>query len=463
MTLSKPLVVIFGRTNVGKSTLFNCLTEKHQALVSNFPGTTRDSNLASVKWQGRIFDLVDTGGFMNLDFLRLKKIKAETIDELVQKQARDYLKKADLILFLVDARDGLLPQDITMALILKRIIADKKKVILVANKVEKLNLTPAAGEFHRLGWGEVISISALTGAGTGDLLEIVLKKIPAYAEATADKKAKSDQQIIKVAIIGKPNVGKSSLINAILGYPRVIVSPVPHTTREPQAAFFNYKNHDLEFVDTAGITKHGHKVDNLEKFSMDKSLASVHKSHLTILVMDIAEPLTKQDARLVEEIFDRHKSLILVANKWDLALERDPKKYTNYIQGRLPFATHAPIQFLSAKNRVRINQLLDLIIEVNRQRYLEIPDASLNRLLKTAILKHRPTKGKGTKYPRIYEFKQTGVNPPQFMVQIGPRESLAETYLRFLENQLRAKYGFLGTPISMWVKKGRDVHGLHNS
>ncbi|MCX6793237.1 MAG: ribosome biogenesis GTPase Der [Candidatus Falkowbacteria bacterium] len=467
MSLTKPLVVIFGRTNVGKSTLFNCLVEKKQALVSNTPGTTRDSNLATVGWQGKTFSIVDTGGFMDFDFLRLKKIKAETIDELVQKQARDYLKKADLILFLVDARDGLLPQDMTMAMIIKKIIPDKKKIVLVANKVEKLSIAPAAGDFYRLGLGDVSSISALTGAGTGDLLDIILKKIKAPKDKVEVVKKEIDKtkspSVVRVAIIGKPNVGKSSLINAILGYSRVIVSPIPHTTREPQSARFTYKKSDFEFVDTAGITKHGHKVDNLEKYSMDKSLAAVQKANVAILVMDISEPLTKQDARLVEEIFDRHKSLILVANKWDLAVDRDPKKYTHYINSELPFATHAPIQFLSAKNKVRINQLLDLIIEVNNQRYISIPDSALDRLLKSAVKKHRPTKGRGTKYPRVYEFKQAGVNPPSFMVQIGPRESLAESYLRFLENQLRAKFGFIGTPISMWVKKGRDIHGLHNS
>lgn len=470
----KPSVVIFGRTNVGKSTLFNCLVEKQQALISDIPGTTRDSNLGSVNWQGKTFSIVDTGGFMNFDFLRLKKIKAETIDELVQKQARDYLKKADLILFLVDARDGLLPQDMTMAMIIKKIIANKKKIVLIANKAEKALATSAVSEFHKLGLGDVNTISALTGAGTGDLLDIILKKIKAVNDTdtkTENKKElfkktarnQIEPGLIKVSIVGKPNVGKSSLINAILGFPRVLVSDVPHTTREPQSARFKYKDQEFEFVDTAGITKHGHKSDTLEKYSMEKSLAAIQKSNVAMLILDISDELTKQDARLVEEIFDRHKSLILVGNKWDKIDERDPKKYTRYIYGELPFATHAPIQFLSAKNKLHINQLLDLLITVHNQRYLEISDSQAEKLLKIAVKRHRPTKGRGTKYPRIYEFKQSGTNPPTFMVQVGPRESLADSYLRFLENQLRAKYGFLGTPISMWVKKGRDIHGLHNS
>ncbi len=461
-TPKAPLVVIFGRTNVGKSTLFNCLTERHGALVSDIPGTTRDANLASVVWRGQSFDLVDTGGFMDFDFLRLKKINAETIDEFVQKQARDYIKKADLILFVVDSRDGLLPQDKTMAQIVKRIIPNKKNILVVANKADKKSLANTASiEFMKLGLGDVAAVSAATGTGTGDMLDFIYTKIDPIERQ--DEINKEEAPRLKVAIIGKPNVGKSSLINAILGFPRVIVSPLPHTTREPQYARFTYKGKEIEFVDTAGITKHGHKVENLEKFSMDKSLAAINKCQVAILVLDISEPLTKQDARLIEEITGRHKSLIFVANKWDLAEKKDPKKFTNYIYGELPFATYAPIQFLSAKNRARIDQLLDLILNVAEQRYIMLPDSATDRLLRMAVRKHKPTKGKGTKYPRIYEFKQASVNPPSFMVQIGPRQSIADSYLRFLENQLRAKFGFLGTPISMWVKKGRDVHGLHDS
>lgn len=466
-SLKAPLVVIFGRTNVGKSTLFNCLVERHGALVSNIPGTTRDANLGSVNWRGQVFDLVDTGGFMDFDFLRLRKIKAETIDEHVQKQARDFIKKADLVLFVVDSRDGLLPQDKTMAQIIKRIIPDQKKIMVIANKADKKSLISGSLEFMKLGLGEVTPVSAATGAGTGDLLDIIFTKIKPIDLSDKDNDEDNPKpaipETLRVAIIGKPNVGKSSLINAILGFPRVIVSEIPHTTREPQREIFTYKNRAIEFVDTAGITKHGHKSDTLEKFSMDKSLAAVNKSDLAILVLDISEPLTKQDARLIEEITGRRKSLIFVANKWDLAEDRDPKKFSNYIYGELPFATYAPIQFLSAKNRARINQLLDLILEVDAQRHIMLPDSATDRLLKMAVKKHRPTKGKGTKYPRIFEFKQTGTNPPSFMVQVGPRQSLADSYLRFLENQLRAKFGFLGTPISMWVKKGRDVHGLHDS
>lgn len=483
-TSKLPLIVIFGRTNVGKSTLFNCLVEKRQALISDTPGTTRDSNIANVEWRGHQFELIDTGGFMNLNFLSQKKIKAVSIDELVQKQARDYLKKADIIIFAVDAKEGLLPQDKQMASILKRIIPDLSRVILIANKVDAFKRIPEVSDFYNLGLGQVYPVSAATGAGTGDMLDAVLEIL--HIDPTKTKRLDEDEkevdeeemtesaqaekhqkelaaQPIKVCILGKPNVGKSSLLNAILGYNRVIVSEVPHTTREPQSTNFTYKNKPMVLVDTAGITKHGHKSHTLEKFSMDKSLASLKKSDIALLILDINDPLTKQDSRLVEEIFDRKKSLILVANKWDLAQERDTKKFTNYIYGELPFATHAPIQFISAKNNSKIDHLLDLILDVDSQRHVTLSQNNLDWLMKTAVKKHRPTKGRGTKYPRLYAFTQTGTNPPTFMVRVGTRESLADSYLRFLENQLREKFGFIGTPISMWVQKGRDVHGAHDS
>lgn len=464
-----PLVVIFGRTNVGKSTLFNCLIEKHQALISDIPGTTRDSNLATVEWRGHEFTLVDTGGFMDLNFLSNRKIKAESIDEFVQKQARDYLKKADAILFVVDSKDGLLPQDKQMAGIIKRIITDTSKVMVVANKVDTSRRRPEVSDFYTLGLGTVHAVSAATGAGTGDMLDDILEQINTspteILEEEIDKENNdlTPNRPIRICLLGKPNVGKSSLLNAILGYNRVIVSETPHTTREPQSTNFTYKEQELVLVDTAGITKHGHKAKTLEKFSMDKSLASMKKADIVLLILDITEPLTKQDSRLVEEIFERKKSLILIANKWDKIPERDTKRYTNYIYRDLPFATYAPIQFLSAKYRAKIDHLLDLILHVNEQRHITLSQNNLDWLMKTAVKKHRPTKGKGTKYPRLYEFTQTETNPPTFMVRIGARESLADSYLRFLENQLREKFGFLGTPISMWVQKGRDVHGAHDS
>lgn len=461
-TSSLPLIVIFGRTNVGKSTLFNCLVEKRQALISDIPGTTRDSNLATVEWRGQQFTLVDTGGFMNLDFLSQKKIKAETIDEFVQKQARDFLKKADVILFVVDSKDGLLPQDKEMAGIVKRILPDLDKVLVVANKVDTQKKIAETSDFYHLGLGPVYPVSAATGAGTGDLLDEITGRFKEINPPTLETTSPATQPI-KICLLGQPNVGKSSLLNAILGYNRVIVSEVPHTTREPQTTHFTYKDRELILVDTAGITKHGHKSKTLEKFSMDKARASMKKADLVLLILDITIPLTRQDARLVEEIIQKNKSLILIANKWDKIEKKDTKAYTQYVYQTLPFATYAPIQFLSAKYHAKIDHLLDLIMTVDGERHKTLSHNQLEWLMKTAVKKHRPTKGRGTKYPRLYEFDQTGTNPPTFMVRIGARESLADSYVRFLENQLRQHFGFLGSPISIWIQKGRDVHGAHDS
>lgn len=445
------------------------MIEQRQALISDIPGTTRDSNLATVSWRGEKFTIVDTGGFMDLNFLSQKKIKAETIDELVQKQARDYLKKADTILFVVDARDGLMPQDKQMASILKRIISDTSKVVVIANKVDAFKRIPETSDFYHLGLGQIYPVSAATGAGTGDMLDDVIERVGAKKDSEIEEEDVSvvsslkPDLPIKICLLGKPNVGKSSLLNAILGYNRVIVSEIPHTTREPQTTEFRYKDKDLILVDTAGITKHGHKSKTLEKFSMDKARSSMKKADLVLLIFDITEPLTRQDSRLVEEIFERNKSLILIANKWDKIEERDTKKYVNYIYQTLPFATYAPIQFLSAKYKAKIDHLLDLIISIDSQRHKTLSQNQLDWLMKMAVKKHRPTKGRGTKYPRLYEITQTGTNPPTFMVRIGARESLADTYIRFLENQIREKFGFQGTPISIWIQKGRDVHGAHDS
>ncbi len=450
-----PTVVIVGRTNVGKSTLFNCLLEKKRAIVSDIPGTTRDVNIGQVDWQRRSFQLIDTGGFLDLSWLANKKQVAATIDEKVQKQARDFLTRADLILFVVDNKDGLLAQDKQMSGILKKILPSKDKVVLVANKVDSQREAAEAASFWQLDWGEPQTISAASGASTGDLLDLVIKKLTkqkAFAKkATADEPPAAE--LIKVCILGKPNVGKSSLLNAILGYERVIVSPIPHTTREPQDTEIVYRDRPIKLVDTAGINRKWRDAQGLEKLGIAKSLEVLDEAEIALLVLDINEPLTKQETKLVEEIFARRKSLIILANKWDLIDKRDTKTYSHDIYRVLPFAQFAPIIFLSAKKRTKIAHLLDLILTIADNRRLELGQKELDRFIKTCITKHKPTKGKGAKYPRLYYFSQTGTNPPEFMARIGASENLAESYLGFLANQLRDKYNLTGTPIKIWIKK----------
>src|SRR3989339_331295 len=416
-----PLVVLFGRTNVGKSTLFNCLIEQNKAIISDIAGTTRDSNIGTVEWNGKKFKLVDTGGIMNIKNLSKKKVLTDDIDTKVQNQAREFLMRADLILFLVDTRTGLLPPDKEMALILKKKISS---VLLRDSKPVKKN----------------------------ELKETSIEK----------------EDCINVCILGKPNVGKSSLINAILGEERVIVSATPHTTREPQDTEIIYKNKKINLIDTAGISKQGQRGAKkikfkkaLEKQSIEKTLWILNRSNIALLVLDINEGLTHQDSKLVEEIVNRNISLIIIGNKWDLIKEKNTKKYTENIYYALPFAAWAPIQFLSAKTGNKVQKTLDLILEIYEQRIVKIDANPLNKFLAKIIKKHRPVKARGTKHPHIFELKQETVNPPKFSIRIGAKDTIHFSYLQFIKNRLREKFGFHGTPLTIYVDKNKRIHGKH--
>lgn len=455
------LVVICGRTNVGKSTLFNCLTEKHQALVSDIAGTTRDSNLGLVEWAGRRFELIDTAGLLDWHYLTASRTspRQTDIDSQAQQQAISYLDQADVILFMVDAKAGLLPEDKQLAAALKKSGRYNSKILLVANKVDSFRLTTEAAQFNKLNLGEPLAVSAASGLGTGDLLDVVTSY---FKKEKITKKTDEEIPLIKACIIGKPNVGKSSLLNSILGYNRVIVSPLPHTTREPQNIEINYQSRRIQLIDTAGISKQGKKGAGLEKPGILKSLSSLNKADVALLVLDISEPLTHQDSKLIEEVVERHTSLILIANKWDKVIQRDTKKWAASLYDKLPFAAWAPVQFISAKTGEKVHKILDLILTVADQRKLTLSDSQTEKFFKQVIKIHKPAKGKGLKAPRIYEFRQTKNNPPAFSVRIGPNDNLHFSYLRFMENRLREKYGFLGTPISLSVAKHYKSHTTYN-
>ncbi len=471
-----PTVVIFGRTNVGKSTLFNRLTEKNQALVSKIEGTTRDSNIGTVNWRGKTFKLIDTGGIIDMKYLTGKKAKTGDIEEKVQIQAREMLNRADLVLFMADAISGVMPQDKQMAVFLKKHIAKKNNIVFVINKVDSQKLRKEIAEFYKLALGEPAVISAATGSGTGDLLDIIIDKLKFGADGLnegappADDAREQISNSINVAILGKPNVGKSSLLNSILGEERVIVSPVPHTTREPQDTKVEYKNQTVTLIDTAGISKKGkqsaykkkEKKYALEKMGIAKSLKSLNRADVALMTIDVSKPMTRQDLKIVEEIVGRGKSIIVIANKWDLVEEKNTKEYAEYLRGKLPFIAWAPIQFTSALTGEKVKKILDLVLKIGEQRKKEITDSQLNSFLMRVVKKHKPAKGKGLKHPRIHKFRQVRANPPIFELRIGAKDNLHFSYVRFIENRLREKFGFLGTPITIYVKKNKAAHGQHN-
>lgn len=462
-----PTVVIFGRTNVGKSTLFNRLVEDKQAITSDIPGTTRDSNAKVIQWNGVAFELIDTGGIIDptaetmfkKDKLKIAGSVAE-IDLKVQRQAVRYLKSADVVLFVADNQTGILPQDRQMVGLLRKHLSDedKSKIIVVANKSDSRKSVFDATEFTKLGLGQPIPVSAATGSGTGDLLDMVVKQLK---KRKVDKKAKDKESIekpIRVCFIGKPNVGKSSLLNALLGYEKVIVSPVPHTTREPQDTEIEYQGKTLVFVDTAGIARHSSK-RGLEKYGATRTLEALWRSDVALLMIDIEEGITHQDVKLAQEIVDKGKSLIIVANKWDLVKNRDTQEYTKKIRAHMPFIAYSPIQFISAKTGEKVQKIFDLILETSAAGKTELSDTKMKHFLSKIVKIHRPAKASGIKPPHIYEIKQVSTNPMRFTIRIGANDTLHFSYLRFIQNKLREYFDLKAAPIKLKIENNPTVHG----
>jgi len=433
-----PQVAIIGRTNVGKSTLFNRLVEGKKALVSDFAGTTRDRNYQKCIWRGKEFMLIDTGG---LDVSEIKDIDRETI-----AQSKKAINEADLLLFLVDLKTGILPADRKIAKLLRG--ADKP-FILVANKAEKETDRLEVGQLMKIGLGEPMLVSALSGRGTGDLLDASLKKI-------RKRKAKSKKETINVTFVGKPNVGKSSLVNAVLGEKRVVVTPVPHTTREPQDIEFSYKKKNFTLIDTAGLRQKRKFGPGLEKSGIMMTLKTLPRADVALFVLEINETLTAQDSHIAESLLKHDTGLIIVANKWDLVKSKEAKtinEYAKYIQDHFPYLSWAPIIFTSATEKQRTKKILDLVLEVKAEQKKEIDPSTLQKFIEQAVKKHRPTKGKGTKYPKVYGLKQTGIEPPTFSLAVNLKSDLHFSYLRYIENRLRERFGFMGTPIKINVKR----------
>ena len=453
-----PTVALVGRTNVGKSSLWNRLTDQGMALVSSSPHTTRDRQYGRVVWRGDVFELVDTGGM---------DTESDQIGEGIKSQAERAIKEADLVLFVIDAKTGILPQDKELALRAKEL---NKKIWLVANKVDKLSqfgLTHQA-EMFNFPLKDAMPISASSGLGIGELLDKLLEELKNMGKPAVPV---FEIEPLRIAVVGRPNVGKSSLVNAILGEERVIVSPIAHTTREPQDTHIVYNDRDIILVDTAGMRKKSHITDRIEEAGIQRNEKAIDDADIALLVIDVTVDPTAQDRHLAGYLQESHKGLIIVANKWDLIPDRQTytaKEMEGLIRQLFPFLSWAPIIFTSAKDKIRTTTLIDAALDVQVERHRHIDYNAINRLLKTTIKAMRPLASYGANSPRIYDVAQVDSAPPTFLVTVhGDKDNLHPNWLKFFQKRIREKFNFTGTPIVVKVqhlpvaksKLARNVNG----
>ncbi len=462
----KPLVAIVGRPNVGKSTFFNRMLGERVAIVEDIPGTTRDRIYGDTDWNGREFTLIDTGGLEFGSGVPVGQVglngQPGDIMQNVRSQAELAIEEADVIVFMVDARSGITAADEEVADLLRR---TQKPVILVASKADNAARRLDALEFYSLGLGEPIDISSIQGIGTGDLLDEIVEALPPEDEHAGEEE---DEDVTRVAIVGRPNVGKSSLLNAILGFERSIVSEVPGTTRDAIDTAIEFKDRKLVLVDTAGIRRRGKVGVGIEKFSVLRSSRAIERSDVALLLIDASEGLAAQDTHIAGEIAEYAKGVVVVVNKWDLAqaqrkAEREghvprpdeeiesAEAYRRIIAEGLKFIPYAPIIFTSAKTGYHVQGLLETVLHIADMRYLRISTSRLNEVVQEAVRRHSPTVVKN-KTLKIYYATQTGVNPPTFNFFVNDPQAVHFSYERYLENRLRAAFGFKGTAIRMFFK-----------
>ena len=437
----KPLVAIVGRPNVGKSMLFNKLVGRRLSIVEDTPGVTRDRLYAEAEWRGRTFDLVDTGG-----------IEPDTDSEILlfmRKQAEIAIQNAAVIIFLCDIKTGLTASDQEVANMLLR---SRKPVVLAVNKCDQVGPTnPDIYEFYNLGLGDPIPVSAVHGHGTGDLLDACIQYFP---EEEAEE---GENDVIKVAVIGKPNVGKSSLINRILGEERVIVSDMAGTTRDAVDSYFENEQGKYLFIDTAGMRKKSKVDDRVEKFSVLRATMAIERSDVCLIMIDANEGVTEQDTKVAGLAHEAGKACIIVVNKWD-AVEKDDKTMDRMradIRRDLSYMTYAPILFISALTGQRVSRLFELINYVSDQASLRITTGMLNSLLADATARVQPPTDKGRRL-KIFYMTQVGIRPPHFVCFCNDAQLFHFSYQRYLENQIRNTFGLEGTPVRLTIRQKGD-------
>ncbi len=439
--MAKPIVAIVGRPNVGKSMLFNKLTGRRMAIVEDTPGVTRDRIYGNCEWNGREFTLIDTGG-----------IEPSTENEMLQfmrRQAEIAIQTADVIVMVTDVTVGMTAADAEVATMLKRA---KKPVVVAVNKCDKVGtMNPDVYEFYGLGLGDPVEVSAIHGHGTGDLLDLCVENFP---EET-DEEEEDDR--IKVAIIGKPNVGKSSLLNQILGMERVIVSNVAGTTRDAIDSNFENQFGKYCFIDTAGMRRKSKIDDAVERYSNLRSISAIDRADVCLILIDANEGVTEQDTKIAGLAHEAGKASIIVVNKWDL-VEKDTNtmdKMTDEIRRDLSYMTYAPVLFISAKTGQRVDKLYQLINEVADQSAMRVTTGMLNNILEDATARVQPPSDKGRRL-KIYYMTQVGVKPPHFVVFCNDARLFHFSYQRYLENQLRAVFGLMGTPLKLTIRQKGD-------
>ena len=450
--MRKPLVALVGRPNVGKSSLFNRLVGMRKAVVSEVPGTTRDRIIDQAEWNGVVFDVVDTGGLEvyqpkgEAPVSPLEEGSSHFVEE-IRAQALVGIEEADVIVFVVDTLQGITAADEEVATLLRR---TAKPVLVAANKADHGGRFDEALEFYGLGLGEVFPVSALHGTGTGDLLDAIVAALPFHTPEDHD----AEDTSIKIAIVGRPNVGKSSLLNRLLGQERAIVSPVAGTTRDAIDTQITWHGLPITLIDTAGIRRRGRVAPGIEKYSVLRAHKAIERADVVLLVLDATEGVTQQDAHIAGMVRDAFKSVVLVVNKWD-AIEKDTYTMTTFQQAiarELDFLDYAPVLFISALTGQRIHTVLETAVHVQEERLVRIPTSELNRIIREALLSHPPQ----TKQPRplkIFMAQQVRVDPPTFLLHVNDKSLLHFTYERYLENQIRQAYPFTGTPIRISVRE----------
>lgn len=431
-------VAILGRPNVGKSSFFNYVTGKRISIVEDVPGVTRDRIYEEVEWSGRHFTLIDTGG--------LEPNTSDTILQQMKRQAEIAVELADVILFMVDFKDGVTANDMDIAALVRK---TKKPIVLVVNKVDQIGAPPPEiYEFYNLGLGDFYTISSAHGLGIGEVLDAILQYLPQNMEDDVES------NLIKVAVVGKPNAGKSSLINKILGEERVIVSDIPGTTRDAIDTYIEKDGQEFCFIDTAGMRKRGKITDNIERYSTMRSLTAVDRCDVVVIMIDAVDGVTEQDTKIAGYAHNKGKACIIAINKWDL-IEKDAKtteEYRKTVQDKFSFMLYAPVMFISALTGQRIAKLYEMIKFVADQAALRVSTGMLNDVLNEAVAMVQPPSDKGKRL-KIYYMTQIKVKPPTFAVFVNKADLFHFSYMRYLENRLRQNFGFEGTPIVFKVRE----------